>query len=87
MRACNTACLIATATLGIGACGGDDSSSNSATGTSNAGEGKALTIYSSLPLQGASRVQAEAVVNGAKLALEQKGGKAGAAHRQVRVAG
>ena len=38
---------------------------------------KSLTIYSSVPLQGASRVQSEALVDGAKLALEQAGGKAG----------
>ena len=36
-----------------------------------------LTIYSSLPLQGAARAQSVAAVNGAKLALEQAGGKAG----------
>ena len=30
-----------------------------------------------MPLQGASRVQTTAVVNGAKLALEQAGNKAG----------
>ena len=41
-------------------------------------EGKSLTIYSSVPLQGASRVQTEALVNGAKLAVEQAGNKAGA---------
>ena len=40
-------------------------------------EGKTLTIYSSVPLQGASRVSTEALVNGAKLAVEQAGGKAG----------
>ena len=38
---------------------------------------RTLTIYSSLPLQGAARAQSEAAVNGAKLALEQAGGKAG----------
>ncbi|MBA2637424.1 MAG: ABC transporter substrate-binding protein [Solirubrobacterales bacterium] len=36
-----------------------------------------MTIYSSLPLQGAARAQAEAAVDGAKLALEQAGGKVG----------
>ena len=40
--------------------------------------GKTLTIYSSVPLQGASRVSTEALVNGAKLAVEQAGNKAGA---------
>ena len=42
-----------------------------------AAAGKQLTVYSSVPLQGASRVQTTAVVNGAKLALEQAGNKAG----------
>jgi branched-chain amino acid transport system substrate-binding protein len=36
-----------------------------------------VTVYSSLPLQGASRPQTEAVVNGAKLALDESGGTAG----------
>jgi branched-chain amino acid transport system substrate-binding protein len=36
-----------------------------------------LTIYSSFPLQGAQRQQSQAVVNGATLALEQAGGRAG----------
>jgi branched-chain amino acid transport system substrate-binding protein len=36
------------------------------------------TVYSSMPLQGASRPQALAVVRGARLALEEAGGRAGA---------
>ena len=36
-----------------------------------------LTVYSSLPLQGASRPQSEDVINGIKLALKQEGGKGG----------
>jgi branched-chain amino acid transport system substrate-binding protein len=36
------------------------------------------TVYSSMPLQGASRSQALAVVRGAGLALEEAGGRAGA---------
>ena len=36
-----------------------------------------LTIYSSLPLQGTSRGQSEAVINGEKLALEEVGSKVG----------
>jgi branched-chain amino acid transport system substrate-binding protein len=71
--------VLAALALGVTACGGDD---NPAPSTSGGGgdtaAGKQLTIYSSVPLQGASRVQTTAVVNGAKLALEQKGGKAGA---------
>jgi branched-chain amino acid transport system substrate-binding protein len=70
--------LIAAAALAltIAACGSDDSGG----GTSGGGgesAGKQLTIYSSLPLQGAARAQSEAAVNGAKLALEQAGNKAG----------
>jgi branched-chain amino acid transport system substrate-binding protein len=55
------------------ACGGDDSGG----GASGGGAAKNLTIYSSLPLQGPARTQAVAAVNGAKLALEQAGGKVG----------
>ena len=39
--------------------------------------GKTLTIYSSLPLQGTSRDQSLAVINGEKLALDKVGGKVG----------
>ena len=41
------------------------------------GGGKTVTIYSSLPLQGASRASTAGLVDGEKLALEQAGGKAG----------
>ncbi len=60
--------------VGVGACGGDDSSSSSSGGS---GGSKELTIYSSLPLQGASRAQSEDVIRGEKLALKERGGKAG----------
>jgi branched-chain amino acid transport system substrate-binding protein len=56
------------------ACGGDDEESSDSGGGS--GEGT-VDVYSSLPLQGASRPSTVALVNGIKLALEQKGGKAG----------
>src|SRR5918912_2558434 len=47
-------------------------------GGSAAGQpAKTLTIYSSLPLQGPARQKNTAIVNGAKLALEQAGNKAG----------
>src|SRR5918912_44142 len=59
-------CLVAAFSLGVTACGGG-----------GGGGGKTLDIYSSLPMQGASRAQTTALVNGAKLALEQAGGKAG----------
>lgn len=72
-------CLLAALALGVAACGGDDDEggSGSGGGETTQAEGKQLTIYSSMPLQGASRIQTTAVVNGAKLALEQAGGKAG----------
>ena len=54
---------------------GDDGESDGAAGENAPAE--TLTIYSSLPLQGAARAQSEAAVNGAKLALEQSGSKAG----------
>src|SRR3954453_712981 len=68
-------CLAAALALGVAACGGSDEPSGSK--PSGSSGSKTLTIYSSLPLQGASRVQTEALVNGAKLALEQSGGKVG----------
>jgi branched-chain amino acid transport system substrate-binding protein len=71
-----TGCLVGALALGVGACGGDDSSSSDS-GSSSSGGGKTLTVYSSLPLQGASRPQTTALVNGIKLALDQAGGKAG----------
>ena len=65
-------CLIAT--LGVVACGGEGDDADPAATESAS---KAVTIYSSYPLQGAGRRQSIAAVNGAKLALEQAGGKAG----------
>jgi branched-chain amino acid transport system substrate-binding protein len=58
--------------FGIAACGDDNSSGGGSTA-----EGTTLTIYSSLPLQGTSRGQSEAVINGEKLALDDVGGKVG----------
>ena len=68
-------CLVAALAFGVAACGGDDSSSSG--GSSGSGQASSATIYSSLPLQGASRAQTQAMVNGMKLALEQVGNKAG----------
>ena len=59
--------------LGAGACGDDDGGSGGGGGDG----GKNLTIYSSLPLQGAARAQAVAAVNGAKLALQKADGRVG----------
>ncbi|HEV3377707.1 MAG TPA: hypothetical protein VG126_10575, partial [Thermoleophilaceae bacterium] len=64
-------CLLAIA-AGITACGDDDGDEEP--GRSGA---DSVNVYSSLPLQGAQRLQTLAMVNGIKLALEQKGGKAG----------
>jgi branched-chain amino acid transport system substrate-binding protein len=70
-----TGCLIGALAMGVAACGGNDNGGSS--GSTASGGGKSLTIYSSLPLQGASRPQTTALVNGIKLALDQAGGKAG----------
>jgi branched-chain amino acid transport system substrate-binding protein len=58
----------------VAGCGDDSSDSGSSGG---GGGGGKVTIYSSLPLQGAARPQSQKLVNGIKLALDQAGGKAG----------
>jgi branched-chain amino acid transport system substrate-binding protein len=70
-----TGCLAAALAFGVTACGGDDN--NSGGGSSSSSSGKTVTVYSSVPLQGASRASTADLVDGAKLALEQAGGKAG----------
>jgi branched-chain amino acid transport system substrate-binding protein len=71
-------CLLAVLSVGVAACGSDDNSGSSSTGSSDSSSGsKSLTIYSSLPLQGDSRPQSLSVVNGEKLALASQGGKVG----------
>jgi branched-chain amino acid transport system substrate-binding protein len=70
-------CLIAAFAVGVTACGGDDSGSGGGGGGSSSGGGKTLDIYSSLPMQGASRTQTTALTNGIKLALKQANNKAG----------
>jgi branched-chain amino acid transport system substrate-binding protein len=60
--------------LGVAACGSDSNSSSSSGG---GGGGGTVDIYSSLPLQGASKDQTAAMVNGMKLALSEAGNKAG----------
>jgi branched-chain amino acid transport system substrate-binding protein len=71
-------CVAAAAATGVAVCAGSDScgSSGGGGGGSSSGGGE-LHVYSSLPLEGASRGQATALVDGMKLALEQAGGKAG----------
>jgi branched-chain amino acid transport system substrate-binding protein len=65
-------CMLAIA-AGLTACGDDDSSDDERSGSG----ADSVNVYSSLPLQGAQRLQTTAMVNGIKLALEQAGGKAG----------
>ncbi|MDQ3723213.1 MAG: branched-chain amino acid ABC transporter substrate-binding protein [Actinomycetota bacterium] len=67
--------LVPALAVGVAACG-DDEKSDSGGGSASTGS-TSLTIYSSLPLQGASRPQSEAVINGEKLALEAVGSKVG----------
>jgi branched-chain amino acid transport system substrate-binding protein len=67
--------LLLALALVVAACGDDETSGGG--GDKASGGGKTLTIYSSLPLQGASRPQSEDVIRGEKLALKQAGGKAG----------
>jgi branched-chain amino acid transport system substrate-binding protein len=59
--------------LGLAACGSDDSGG----GGGGGGGGGTVDIYSSLPLQGASKDQTAAMVNGIKLAMSQANNKAG----------
>jgi branched-chain amino acid transport system substrate-binding protein len=68
------ACLLGAFALGMTACGDDDDDGGGGGGGDG---GDSVTVYSSVPLQGASRAQTTALVNGAKLALEQRNGKAG----------
>ena len=68
-------CMTAVMALGVAACG-DDEDEPEGGGAAPEGGGS-LTVYSSLPLQGASRPQSEDVIRGIELALKQKGGKCG----------
>jgi branched-chain amino acid transport system substrate-binding protein len=62
--------------LTVAACGDDDDETDS--GGEGAGiSGSTLTIYSSLPLQGTSKEQSEAVIAGERLALKQVDSKVG----------
>jgi branched-chain amino acid transport system substrate-binding protein len=65
-------CLLGVSALTAAGCGGGGGG-----GGGKKVSGNTLTIYSSLPLQGASRVNSVAVNNGAKLALAKAGGKVG----------
>jgi branched-chain amino acid transport system substrate-binding protein len=65
--------LVAGSAMGVAACGGGGGGGSTGASVS----GSSLTIYSSLPLQGASKPQSDALVNGMKLALKEAGNKAG----------
>jgi branched-chain amino acid transport system substrate-binding protein len=67
-------CLFGALALGVAACGEDEEEGGGGGGTA---EGTELTIYSSLPLQGTSKDQSEAVIDGEMLALKQAGEKVG----------
>ena len=69
-----SSCLTVALAFGVAACGSSDNKSSGGSGSTGS---TSLTIYSSLPLQGDSRPQSEAVVNGEKLALQEHGGKVG----------
>ena len=68
-------CLLAAFAVGMTACGDDDDDGGDGGGGEAGGE--TLNVYSSLPLQGASRPQTTALVEGIRLALQQNNGKAG----------
>jgi len=76
-RATAIGLLLPALALGVVACGDDEDTGGTSAGGGNVAEGTTLTIYSSLPLQGTSRGQSEAVINGEKLALEEVGSKVG----------
>lgn len=65
-------CLAVALSVGVAACG--SSSSSSTTGSSG---GKTVDVYSSLPLQGASQAQTNALQKGIALAFSQADNKAG----------
>jgi branched-chain amino acid transport system substrate-binding protein len=75
-RLLTLACVLAAAATGVAACGGDDDDNGGGGGGSEAAGGE-LHIYSSLPMQGGQRSNSLAIVNGAKLAIDQVGGKVG----------
>ena len=68
-------CLFGVLALGVAACGEEEEEGGGSGG--GTAEGTELTIYSSLPLQGTSKEQSEAVIDGEMLALKQAGEKVG----------
>ncbi len=71
-------CLMGLFALTVAACGSDDDEGSGGGDEGGGGiSGDTLTIYSSLPLQGTSKGQSEAVISGEKLALKNAGNKVG----------
>jgi branched-chain amino acid transport system substrate-binding protein len=69
--------VLGIAAFGVAACGDDDEDGGGGGGSAAESEGGTVNVYSSLPLQGASRPQTTAMVQGIRLALKQAGNKAG----------
>jgi branched-chain amino acid transport system substrate-binding protein len=72
-RTAVSGCLVAALAFGVTACGGSGGGGKGGSKIS----GSKLTIYASVPLQGASGSQGTAIENGAGLALDAVGGKVG----------
>jgi branched-chain amino acid transport system substrate-binding protein len=70
-------CMLVIAAFGVAACGDDDGGGGGGGASTEGGGGGTVNVYSSLPLQGASRPQTTAMVQGIRLALKQAGNKAG----------
>jgi branched-chain amino acid transport system substrate-binding protein len=73
-RTAVSGCVVAALALGVAACGSSSSSSSKGGGKVS---GTDLTVYASVPLQGASGPQGKAIENGAGLAVDAVGGKVG----------
>jgi branched-chain amino acid transport system substrate-binding protein len=63
-------CCSLLAAVALAGCGGGATKSSAANRTT-------LTVYASMPMQGAARVQSESVINAEKLALAEAGGRVG----------
>jgi branched-chain amino acid transport system substrate-binding protein len=72
-RTAVSGCLVAALAVGVGACGSSGGGGSSGSKIS----GNTLTVYASVPLQGASGGQGMAIENGAGLAVDAVGGKVG----------
>lgn len=77
LRTLAVAGCVGTLALTAAACGGDDNGGSTGGTSGGAATGGEVNVYSSLPLQGASKDQTNAMVKGMELALEESGNKAG----------